>query len=264
MQNRLKAKLSGNEKVIGTMSQLGSHIASECLGISGLDFYIIDMEHAAIGPETMRSIIMASERFPVTPLVRIPVITRDTIAKALDSGSGGLIIPGVETVEQVRDIIRFAKFPPEGNRGFSMIRTASYGNDEISKDTNAYLQHYNNETLIIPQCETLGCLDSIEEIVALPGVDGIFIGPFDLSTALGRPADFKNAEFQSAVKKVLEACRSCGKYAFMFSGSVEQTKELFDDGFSGIVFSIDISMLINSYRTAISVKQAVNERSEKK
>jgi len=251
MQNKLKAKLHEGEKVIGTMSQLGCPTAIECLGIAALDFFIIDMEHAAIGNETMRSLIMACEKYPITPLVRIPVISKDAIAKALDSGSGGLIVPAVENVEQVRDLVRFAKYPPDGIRGFSMIRTAAYGNDEIAKDPNKYFSHFNAETLVIPQCETLGCLDNIEEIVAIPGVDGIFIGPYDLSTALGRPADFSNSEFQSAVKKVLNTCRAKEKFSFMLSSSPEQTSELFDKGFSGVVFSIDINMLINAYKSAL-------------
>ena len=254
MQNRLKAKLLKGEKVTGTMSQLGCPTAIECLGIAALDFFIIDMEHAAIGNETMRSLIMASEKYPITPLVRIPAITRDTVAKALDSGSGGLIVPAVETAEQVHELIRFAKYPPLGARGFSMIRTASYGFAEIAQDTGSYFKHFNEETLVIPQCETLGCLENIKEICAIPEVDGIFIGPYDLSTALGHPADFKNQEFQSALKKVLNACRSSGKFSFMLAGSAEQSRELFAEGFSGIVLSVDINILINAYRSALSGK----------
>ena len=251
MQNRLKAKLMKGEKVLGTMSQLGCQTAVECLGIAGLDFFIIDMEHAAIGPESMRTLIMASEKHPITPLVRIPVITRDAVIKALDSGAGGLIVPAVETTEQVHELINFAKYPKDGVRGFSMIRSASYGYDEIAQNPDEYFRHFNEETLVIPQCETLGCLDNIEEIVAIPGVDGIFIGPYDLSTALGRPADFENREFKSALRRIVEVCRSKGKFVFMLSGSVEQTRTLFNEGFSGVVFSLDINIIINTYRSAV-------------
>jgi len=256
MQNRLKAKLMRGEKTIGTMSQLSSQIAVECLGIAGLDFFIIDTEHAAIGPESMRSLIMASEKHPITALVRIPVITRDTVIKALDSGAGGLIVPAVETAEQVRNLISFAKYPKDGVRGFSMIRTASYGYDEIAQNPDEYFRHFNEETLVIPQCETLGCLNNIEEIVAISGVDGIFIGPYDLSTALGHPADFENQEFRSALQRILSVCRSHSKFVFMLSGSVEQTRTLFDEGFSGVVFSMDINILIDTYRSAVDVLSA--------
>ena len=249
MQNKLKAKLLKGERVLGTMSQLNSQIAVECFGIAGLDFFIIDMEHAAIGPESMRSLIMASDKYPITPLVRIPVITRDSVAKALDCGAGGLIIPAVETTAQVHDLIRFAKYPNEGARGFSMIRTASYGYDKIAQNPTDYFRHFNEETLVIPQCETIGCLDNLEEIVSISGVDGIFIGPYDLSTALGHPADFENPDFHSAVQRVLSVCHSHSKFVFMLSGSASQTKMLFDKGFSGVVFSMDINILINAYRS---------------
>jgi len=251
MQNRLKAKMLNGGKVIGTMSQLGSPIVVECLGIAGLDFFIIDTEHAAIGPENMRSLIMASEKHPITPLVRIPVITRDAVLKALDCGAGGLIIPAVETAEQVADLVRYAKYPKEGVRGFAMTRAASYGYDEIARDPVEYFRHFNEETLIIPQCETRACLDNIEEIVAVPGVDGIFIGPYDLSTALGHPADFENPEFQSALGRILTVCRSKGKFVLMLSGSAKQTRKLFEEGYSGVVFSLDIHVLINSYRSVV-------------
>jgi len=252
MQNKLKARLLNGKRAIGTMAQLGCQTAVECLGIAGLDFYIIDMEHAAIGPESMRQLIIASEKYPITPLVRIPVITRDNVMKALDSGAGGLIVPAVETAEQVRDLIGFAKYPKDGIRGFSMIRTASYGYDEIAKNPIEYFRHFNEETLIIPQCETRACLDNLEEIISVPGVDGIFIGPFDLSAALGRPADFENSEFEAAIERVLKVCHSKSKFSFMLSGSAEQTRMLFDQGFSGVVFSLDINILINGYQSALA------------
>ncbi|MDR0487508.1 MAG: hypothetical protein LBG91_04605 [Treponema sp.] len=256
MQNRLKAKLLNGEKAVGTMSQLGCQAAVECLGIAGLDFFIIDMEHTAIGPENMRSLIVASEKYRITPLVRIPVITRDAVLKALDSGAGGLIVPAIETAEQVRELIRFAKYPNDGVRGFSMTRAASYGYDEIARDPNKYFRHFNEETLVIPQCETRGCLDNIEEIAAVQGVDGIFIGPFDLSAALGCPADFENAGFQCAVKRVLNVCRTQNKFVFMLSGSPEQAASLFAEGFSGVVFGLDINILIDAYRAAAETLNA--------
>ena len=251
MGNQLKAKLQRGGKVIGTMFQLGCPTVVECLGISGLDFFIIDTEHSPVGVESTRQFIMAAELRRITPLVRIKRITRDIILNSLDIGAGGLIAPGIETAAQVREMINYAKYPHEGSRGFSLTRTSAFGYDEYSRNPTKYFKHCNDETLIIPQCETKACLDNIDEIAAIPGVDGIFIGPYDLSVSLGRPAEFDTPEFTRALKRVLDSCHREGKFVFMLSKSVEQSKNLLENGFSGIVFNSDIDMFISAYKNVL-------------
>lgn len=259
MENRLKAKLLKGDKVIGTMFQLGSSTAVECLGISGLDFLIIDTEHAPVSVESTRLFSMASELRRITPLVRIKRITRDIILNALDVGAGGLVAPGVESADQVREMVNYAKYPKEGSRGFSLTRTSAFGYDEYSRNPAMYFKRCNDETLIIPQCETRGCLENIDEIVSIPGVDGIFIGPYDLSVSLGRPTEFDTPEFTGAIRRVLDSCRKAGKFLFILSTSVEQSKRYLDNGFSGIVFNSDIDMVIGAYRRVLDQLRSTPE-----
>mgnify|MGYP002688808491 FL=1 len=147
---------------------------------------IVDTEHSPAGIESAAAQIAAAQGAGLTALARANEISRTAVLRLLDVGAQGVVVPCVETVEEVRELVRYAKFAPLGNRGFCPTRDGGYGYDEVSmQGTDVYFAHANQETLLIPQCETVGCLEHIEEITAMDGVDGIFVGPFDLSIALG-------------------------------------------------------------------------------
>jgi len=250
--NLVKEKLENGQKVIGTMFQLGCPTAVECLGISGLDFFIIDTEHAPVDVESIRLFILASEIRKITPFVRLKRISRDTVLNALDIGAGGLVAPGVETVQQVQELVGYAKYPPEGSRGLSLTRTSAYGYDGSATDINRYLERSNREVLVIPQCETRACLDDIEQIVSIKGVDGIFVGPYDLSLALGKPGDFDTPEFTAAIRKIVRACRKANKFVMIFTTNLERSRQYLDSGFDGIVFNSDADMFIDAYKKTLT------------
>jgi len=251
MSNPLKNKLQRGEKVIGTMFQLGGSIAVECLGVCGLDFFIIDTEHAPFNVESQRAFMMAAELHRILPLIRIKRISRDVVLSSLDMGAAGLIAPGVRSVEEVRQLIEYGKYPPRGSRGFCYTRTSDYGYGDIAADPEQYFLHSNSANLIIPQCETRECLEVIEEICAIPEVDGIFIGPYDLSVALGAPAQFDTPEFKMAIERIVYACQQNGKFVLIFCGDEDRASQYLCSGFDGVVFSSDINMLVNSYRSSL-------------
>ena len=187
--------LSG-EKTLGTFMKLGTATAAECLGLAGLDYLIIDTEHGPFNPQSALDFIRAAKLYNITPLARVQEISRAAILKLLDVGAMGLIIPCVNTVEEAKTIVSYGKYAPVGERG--VANTAGSGfwfEDYASHGMPAYFETSNRETLLFPQCETLGCLEHLEEIVILPGIDGIFVGPFDLSTAMGIPGQFDKPEF---------------------------------------------------------------------
>lgn len=252
MENLVKRKLENGEKVIGTMFQIGCPTAVECLGISGLDFYIIDTEHAAVDLESIRSFVLISENRKITPFVRLKRISRDTVLNALDIGAGGLVAPGVQTVEQVRELVEYSKYPPEGSRGLSLTRTSAYGHDGSATDLNQYLERSNREVLVIVQCETRACLEDIDAIASVQGVDGIFIGPYDLSLALGKPGDFDTSEFSAAIRRIVRACRKENKFLMIFSANLEQSQQYLNSGFDGIVFNSDTDMFIDAYKKIVT------------
>lgn len=250
--NRIREKFLNHELSVGTFTQLTSTVAVEALGRTGLDYVLIDTEHSAVGIEFLSSAITAADAAGIVPLVRINDIARSKVLQPLDYGAQGLIVPAVETVEQVRRLVEYAKFPPVGNRGFCPTRDGGYGYDEVSmQGTDIYFAHANQETLLIPQCETVGCLEHIEEITAMDGVDGIFVGPFDLSIALGRPMAFDCDEMRAALDRILNACHKNNKMAFIFCGDAQAAKARAAQGFDSVTAGLDIMALVDSYRAMV-------------
>ena len=157
--NPIQEKFQRGELSVGTFTQLGSPIAVECLGRTGLDYVLIDTEHCAVGVEFLTAAITAADAAGITPLVRINEISRSAVLQPLDYGAQGLIVPAVETVEQVAELVRYAKFPPVGNRGYCPTRDGGWGfDDESLQGTETYFARCNRETLLIPKCETRACL----------------------------------------------------------------------------------------------------------
>ena len=250
--NRIREKFLNHELSVGPFTHLTSTVAVEALGRTGLDYVLIDTEHSAVGIEFLSSAITAADAAGIVPLVRINDIARSKVLQPLDYGAQGLIVPAVETVEQVRRLVEYAKFPPVGNRGFCPTRDGGYGYDEVSmQGTDVYFAHANQETLLIPQCETVGCLDHIEEITAMDGVDGIFVGPFDLSIALGRPMAFDCDEMRAALDRILNACHKNNKMAFIFCGDAQAAKARAAQGFDSVTAGLDIMALVDSYRAMV-------------
>ncbi len=252
MKNDLKVKMGNGENVLGTFFEIGGNNAIECLGLAGLDFLIIDSEHGPFDVESAMGYIRTAELKQITPLVRVKNHERSSILKMLDIGAKGLIIPCIYTVEEVEKIIEYGKYYPVGNRGFFFGRAAGYGHDEIAKDVESYFSICNRETLLIPQCETVGCLENIEVIAALEGVDGIFVGPYDLSIDMGIPAQFDNPLFVEALDRIVKACKAAGKPAFIFTASAEVAKRYYEQGFTGVAVNTDVSVYINAYKNIVA------------
>lgn len=248
MKNNVKEKLAAGQKVMGTFFEIGSMTAVECLAIAGLDYFIIDCEHGPFDVERALEFVRAAELKNITPFVRVSDISRPAILKMLDIGAQGLIIPCVDTVEQVRKIVEYGKYPPAGRRGFFFTRVAEYGNSPAAASIDNYLQACNDTTMLIPQCETIGCLENIEEITAIPGVDGIFIGPYDLSIAMEIPGQFTNPAFQQALDRVKKACKAAGKPLFIYAGSTVASNEYFAQGIEGVALGTDLAVYIDGFR----------------
>ncbi len=244
MANRILEKFRGGGKSLGIFTHLLSAPAIEAMAYAGLDYVIIDMEHSPIGAEHAAELVGVAERSGLAPLVRVDAIERSPVLKMLDVGAAGLIVPQVESVEQVRALVSYAKFTPLGNRGYCPSRDGGWGLAEnYSGGMPGYMSRANGETLLIPQCETAGCLEHIEEIAAVEGVDGIFIGPFDLSIALGIPGRFDDERHMAAVERVRLACERAGKLCIMFCGDGAAAAKYFAQGFPSVTAGLDICVL---------------------
>lgn len=251
-KNAFKETVKNGGKALGTFFELGSMSTMECLGRTGLDFVIIDNEHGPFEPESTQDYIRAAELGGLTPFARVREISRPAVLKLLDIGAKGLIVPCVETVDQVKKLVEYAKYAPLGKRGYSGSRKDAWGFDYPATESMEENMRINNEeTLLIPQCETVGCLEHIEEVAAIEGVDGIFVGPFDLSISLGIPGQFKNPEFLAAVDRILKACKANHKISVIFTGNLDAVKEYYEQGFDAVAYSMDAAILVNGFRDAV-------------
>lgn len=166
------------ENALGTFVELGGANVVEALGQTGLDFIIVDNEHGPFDVESSLECIRAAESSGLVPLCRVREIARPAILKLLDQGAAGLIVPYIETVEQVQKLIEFGKYAPVGKRGYSGSRKDRwcFGKPgELPLDQQ--MKYWNEETLLIPQCENSRLSGAyLKRITALEGVDGIFVG----------------------------------------------------------------------------------------
>lgn len=238
-------------KTIGTFFELGSCQAIEGLAKTGLDYIIIDTEHNYYSEESVANYIRAAENGNLLPYVRIGDVRRPYVLRMLDIGARGLIVPNITTVDEVEQLVSYAKFPPVGKRGYCPNRTSGWGQDTWAHDIHGYMQECNDRCKLIPQCETKEALEHIEEIVAVDGVDGIFVGPCDLSIALGIPLEFESPVLTQAIQRILRACEQRQKMAMIFSGTAQETKYWLEKGFDSVTCGLDISILIESYKSLL-------------
>jgi len=252
MKNTLREKMLRGEKTIGSFFSLGGGSIAECMGLAGLDYIIIDTEHAAFGPNEVVELARSAKLYGTTPLARAQEVSRQAILKLLDAGAMGLIIPCVNSVEEARQIVRYGKYAPLGERGVApSAGTDFWMSDYAQQGLEHYFEFCNRETLLFPQCETLGCLENLEEIVALDGIDGIFVGPYDLSTAMGIPAQFYRSEFKEALRHIQAVCKAAGKPCMIYAASEASVQEAFGMGYDSVTYATDAQVLISAYKNAL-------------
>lgn len=231
----LRAKLLKGEPSIGSWMQIPNSSIAEILGDSGYDWVAVDLEHGAISLEKLPDLYRALEINNTLPLARIADVSKKDCKEALDSGAAGLIIPMIQNSKDLKKAIKFSCWPPKGNRGVGYSRANLFG-----KYFNKYMEEAQNP-FIVAMIENEKALSNIEEIIQVEGLDAILIGPYDLSSSLGAPGDFKNINFINAKKKILniasEANIPCGLHQVI--PDLDMLNELLKDGFTFIPYSID-------------------------
>lgn len=204
---------------------------------AGAEFAVFDMEHTGWGLETIRMLATTSRAANLVPIVRVPAIDYHFIAHALDVGAMGLVLPLVGTPEQAQFAVECAMYPPIGRRGcaFSLCH-----DDYQGGDLKAKMKHCNDNVLIIAQIETAEGLGNVDAIAAVPGIDGVWIGQFDLTTSLGIPTQFDHPLFVDGTRKIIEACRKHQKAATLAVLDPQQLAEGPASGFRLLVYAADV------------------------
>lgn len=253
MKNLVKEKFAAQKKTLGTFHEIGSSTAVELLAYGGLDFVIIDTEHGPFDVEKTQEFIRATQKTNMTPFVRVKDSQRNSILKMLDIGAHGLIIPDIRSVDEVKKVVEYGKYFPVGNRGVAPASGSAFWTaDYASQGLEHYFKVSNEETLLLPQCETRECLEHIEEIVNIDGVDGIFVGPYDLSTSLGKPGQLNDPEVVEAIQHILDTCKKANKISFIYAGSHEAAEKDYEIGFDAVCYGMDAMILLDAVKNIVN------------
>lgn len=210
--NNFKRAIVAGKQQIGLWSILSSHVTVEIIAGSGFDWLVLDTEHAPNELPMVYSQLQATTGGSAHPVVRVPWNDMVTIKRYLDIGAQTLLIPCIDSAEQARNAVSYTRYPPKGVRGYSAApRANAFGR---IKD---YPERVEAELCVLPQVETMAGIANIEEIAAVEGVDGVFIGPGDLSAAMGYVGDAKHPEVQKVIADAIRRIRACGKPAGILS-----------------------------------------------
>ena len=247
-RNLLKEKLYRGEAALGIFHGCASSDLVEVSALAGYDFVVIDCEHGPMSPETAQDMIRAAESRGITPLVRVPEISQSTMLRYLDIGAHGLEVPDVDTADDARAMVRYAKYAPEGERGVAFPRSADYGLCDVA----AYTKQENEQTLLIAHCENTESLGNLEAICQVPGIDVIMLGPFDMSQSLGVTGQVTHPLVEQAAQQVLAICRKYGRIPGIFCGSGEMARRRYEQGFRFLGVGCDTVMYAQKCRAELA------------
>ncbi len=241
-----KTRLAAGEKLYGTMITLPSPATAEVLATAGFDWFFIDGEHSPLGVPEILSILQAVGD-KVTCIVRVPEAAELPIKKILDLGATGIIVPQVNTVQQATDIVRWAKYAPVGSRGVGVARAHGYGESFAS-----YIENANNETVVIVQAEHEAAVDNIEEMVKVPGIDAIQLGPYDLSASMGLMGQIDHPKVVAAIERVISVSQGAGLPIGCFGITANAVKTDIARGCNLITVGVDSMFLGHAAKKVLS------------
>ena len=241
MKNQtLKEKLRNRENTIGSWITIGHQAIIDILAEAGFDWLTIDLEHTAIDLNELQVLISFIQSHGMSALVRVSKNEEVVIKRALDAGADGIIVPMICSKEEAQVAVSFAKYPPAGKRGVGLNRAQGYGFrfEEYKNWVDKYM-------VIIAQIEHIDGVNNIEGIIKTKGIDGIIIGPYDLSGSLGIPGNFDDPIVQEALRKVEQVClahnKSMGYHIIEPDSSLIIEKQ--KSGYNFIAFSTDFFFL---------------------
>jgi len=230
---------------LGTWVFLPSPDVVEIIGLAGLDFVVIDMEHSPITYENTSSMIVAAESKGIAPYVRISQLNASHILRTLDTGAHGIQIPHVETAEDAREIIQYSKYYPLGERGMApSTRAGKY----TLKTNKELLKKANDETLIVLTLESESSLDKVAEMTNIAGVDVIYIGPYDLSQAMGLPGEVEHPDVLKNMERIFTFINKSGKIAGSFANTPQRARRLKDLGVNYLTCETDGTLLRSAFK----------------
>jgi 2-keto-3-deoxy-L-rhamnonate aldolase RhmA len=247
----LKKRVAAGENALGTMIvEFENPNIVRILHTCGFDYLIIDCEHGGFSYTTVSNMIAAAKGLDIDVIVRIPTIARECILKFMDMGADGLLIPMVSSAEDIRKVIEYSKYKPLGNRGVSVTRAHSGYHIENMKD---YMQQANDETMILAQIETVQGLDNLDEILDQAGLDGVIIGPNDLSQDMNIVNQYTHPLMEAAIQKTIENARLKGRCSGIISSNIELLQHASSQGMQVLSWNSEVGMMMKGSRIGLDV-----------
>ena len=236
-ENSAKRAWQKGEITYGAWLSIPSAFSAEVMAHQGFDWLCIDMQHGVIDYQVAVTMLQAISTTEMLPFVRVPWNEQGIIGKMLDAGAYGVIIPMVNSVEEAQAAVRSCRYAPDGTRSYGPIRAAYYAGADYAANANA-------EIACIPMIETTTAVERLDEILAVPGIDAVYVGPADLSLTLGLPPamDHDDASFQEARLKIAAACKRHGITAGIHASAALAPKHV-EAGYQMITVSSDVGSL---------------------
>jgi 2-dehydro-3-deoxyglucarate aldolase/4-hydroxy-2-oxoheptanedioate aldolase len=235
-----------SQVTIGTFLGMGAPMAAEIAAVGGVDWVLVDLEHGGGSEDLIGPTVVAGMAYGIPTLVRVESMERIRIGRALDAGASGVMIPRIETPEQVSAVVKHMSYPPFGDRGVATYnRSAKWGRD-LSGLTE------KSKAACIIQIETLKALENVDAIAKIDGADLLFVGPLDLSFALGVPRDFKSPKFLEATAKVVAAANANNKVAGILAADATAAATFIEQGFKFIAIGSDATLLAGAITNLVT------------
>jgi 4-hydroxy-2-oxoheptanedioate aldolase len=249
MQRDIKAELRHGRVVLGPFFRIPSPDLVEIFGEAGFDFIIIDQEHGPVSTETASNLVRACDLVGMAAVVRVPDNLPWLIQHALDIGALGVQVPQVGTVADAERAVRSSKFAPLGTRGVCRnVRAARYS----ARDRFKYFEESNRDTLVVVHIEGKEGVDHLAKILEVPGLDVIFLGPYDLSQSLGIPGQVDHPRLRSTMEEAIKMCRRAGIAAGTYADNIDVAKRWADLGVQYIAVGIDTAVIYNLTRQMVA------------
>jgi len=249
--NPLKARLAAGGTAFGTMpfEFFTPGVPAICVA-AGAEFLLYDMEHSGVSFETIKAQVAACRGLDIVPMARVPATQYHFIARLLDAGALGVMVPMVETREQAELIVSCCRYPPAGIRGAAFGVAAH--DDYTGGDVAAKIAAAHERTLVICLVETARGIENVDAIAATPGVDVVWLGHFDLTNFMGIPAQFDHPRYRAAVDALLAACQRHGKTPGFMAMDETWARDYRAKGFRMIAYGVDVLLLQGALRRGLA------------
>ena len=244
--NGLKNKLRNNQLTIGSWVTLGHQGIVEIMCTGGFDWLTLDLEHSVIELSQAQHLIAHIKNNGTTALVRVSKNEEVVIKRVMDAGADGVIVPMINSKTDAIQAVNYVKYPPQGKRGVGLARAQQYG---IGFDK--YKEWLNESSIIIAQIEHIEAVNNIEEILQVDGIDGIIIGPYDLSGSMGYPGEYQREDVKAAIRRVEDACIAINKPLgfHVIQPDYQLVLEKIQKGYTFLAFSLDFFFLGEKLRS---------------